>query len=137
LKNVSQHDDKYGHHERCSTSNLTNAYHCAHFVLLGKYKCGALQKLALEPGDAETTRDYAERLTFEFEQEIMSQHFGDSRDMSMEGSSVKTFTAEDIKLFQEGLVPLLSEAEATMDFHSHFLDVTYKMLPRRTATCAP
>jgi hypothetical protein len=35
-----QHDDKYGHHERCSTSNLTNAYCRAHFVLLGKTNVG-------------------------------------------------------------------------------------------------
>ncbi len=55
------------------------AYHRAHFVLLGKYECGALRKSAVEPGDAETTRDYAERLSFEFTQEIMSQHFGYSR----------------------------------------------------------
>jgi hypothetical protein len=42
----------------------------------------------------------------------------------MEGSSVKTFTAEDIKLYQEGLLQVLSEADATTctDFHSHFLE---------------
>jgi hypothetical protein len=98
------------------------AYHRAHFVLLGKYECGALRKSALEPGDAETTRDYAERLSFEFTQEIMSQHFGDSRDMSMEGSSVKTFTEEDIRAYRDGLLQLLNETDATMDFHSHFSD---------------
>ena len=48
-----------------------DAYHRAHFVLLGKYKMVALQKLALMPGDVETTRDYAERLSFEFMPEIM------------------------------------------------------------------
>ena len=51
----------------------------------------------------------------------MSQHFGDSRDMSMEGSSVRTFKEEDIKAFQEGTLEVLS-AVATMDFHSHFSD---------------
>ena len=98
------------------------AYHRAHFVLLGKYETGALRKLALKPGDAETTRDYAERLCFEFTQEIMSQHFGDSRDMSMEGSSVRTFKADEIKSYQEGSLLELSSADATMDFHSHFSD---------------
>jgi hypothetical protein len=29
----------------------------------------------------------------------MSQHFGDSYDMSMEGSSARAFRAEDIELF--------------------------------------
>ena len=53
---------------------------------------------------------------------ILSQHFGDSRDMSMEGSSARTFKAEDIKLFQEGLLSELSSDDATMDFHSHFSD---------------
>jgi hypothetical protein len=53
----------------------------------------------------------------------MSQHFGDSRDMSMEGSSVRTFKADDIKSFQEqGPLEVLSTAEPTMDFHSHFSD---------------
>lgn len=62
----------------------TCAYQWAHFLLLGKYKCGALQKLVLETGDAKTTRYYAEGLSFEFNQEIMSQYFGDSRDMFMD-----------------------------------------------------
>jgi hypothetical protein len=98
------------------------AYHRAHFVLLGKYETGASRKSALTPGDAETTRDYAERLSFEFTQEIMSQHFGDSRDMSMEGSSARTFRAEAIELFQKGLLEVLGDADATMEFHSHFSD---------------
>ena len=38
----------------------------------------------------------------------MSQHFSDSCDMYMEGFSIKTFTAENIKLYQEGLLQLLS-----------------------------
>ena len=98
------------------------AYHRAHFVLLGKFETGALRKIALQPGDAETTRDYAERLTFEFTQEIMSQHFGDSRDMSLEGSTARTFKAEDIESFKQGLLVSLTESDATMDFHSHFSD---------------
>jgi hypothetical protein len=98
------------------------AYHRAHFVLLGKFETGALRKLALGPGDAETTRDYAERLTFEFTQEIMSQHFGDSRDMSLEGSTARTFKAEDIESFQQGLLVELTQSDTTMDFHSHFSD---------------
>jgi hypothetical protein len=97
-------------------------YHRAHFVLQGKYKTGPLRKEALTPGDVETMRDYAERLSFEFNQEIISQHFGDSGDMSIEGSSNKTFKAEDIESFENGLLEVLGEADATMDFHSHFSD---------------
>mgnify|MGYP000650705678 CR=1 FL=1 len=61
------------------------AYHRPCFILLGKYETGADRKAALKPGDAETHRDYAERLLFEFMNEIMSEHFGNSRSLSMEG----------------------------------------------------
>ena len=46
------------------------------------------QEKSLKPGDIETTRDYAERLSFELNNEIMSQHFGNSISLSMEGVSV-------------------------------------------------
>ena len=49
-------------------------------------------------------QEIIERISFEVTQEIVSQHFGDSRDMSVEGSSVKKFTSEDIKLYQKGLL---------------------------------
>ena len=65
-------------------------------------------------------QEIIERISFEVTQEIVSQHFGDSRDMSVEGSSVKKFTSEDIKLYQKGLLWLLYKAHSTVDFHSHF-----------------
>ena len=88
------------------------AYFRAHLFLPGKYGCGDMKKLVMDPGEAETTRDYDERISFEFTQESISQHFCDSRCMSMEGYIVKTSTAEYIKLYQEGLLQLISEADA-------------------------
>ena len=38
---------------------------------------------SLKFGDVETTRDYAERLKFEFDNEIMSEHFGNSWSLSI------------------------------------------------------
>ena len=80
------------------------SYHQAHFVLIGKYECWAMQTLALEPGDAKTKIDYSEKLNFEITQEIMSQHVGGSWGISMEVSSVKTFRAGNIKVYQECLL---------------------------------
>ena len=59
------------------------AYHRPHFILLGKNESGALRKAALKPGDVETTRDYAERLSFKLDNEIMSLNFGNSVSLSM------------------------------------------------------
>ena len=37
------------------------------------------RNIGLKFGDVETTRDYAEILKFEFDDEIMSKHFGNSQ----------------------------------------------------------
>ena len=50
------------------------AYHLPHVILLGKNECSKIRKDSLKVGDIETTRDYAERLSFDFDNEIMSQH---------------------------------------------------------------
>jgi hypothetical protein len=97
------------------------AYHRPHFILLGKYETGADRKSALRPGDAETHRDYAERLLFEFTNEIMSEHFGNSRSLSMEGSTVRFFPAQLAEIYCEGMPAVLQDHTA-MHFHSHFSD---------------
>ena len=61
------------------------AYHLPHVILLGKNECSKIRKESLKIGDVETIRDYAERLSFDFDNEIMSQHFGNSLSLSMEG----------------------------------------------------
>jgi hypothetical protein len=97
------------------------AYHRPCFILLGKYETGADRKAALKPGDAETHRDYAERLLFEFMNEIMSEHFGNSRSLSMEGSTARFFPAEIAEIYREGLRAIQQEDTET-HFHSHFSD---------------
>ena len=72
------------------------AYHRPHFILLGKNESGALRKGVLKPGDVETTRDYAERLSFKLDNEIMSLNFGNSVSLSMEGVSVRRFSKEKL-----------------------------------------
>ena len=65
------------------------AYHLPHVILLGKNECVKIRSDSLQYGDIETIRDYAERLSFEFDKEIMSSHFGNSLSLSMEGVSVR------------------------------------------------
>ena len=71
-----------------STHIGKNAYHRPHYILLSKNVCGLEREKLLKRADIETTRDYAERLSFELNNEIMSQHFGDSVSLSMEGVCV-------------------------------------------------
>ena len=51
----------------------------------------------MKPGDIETTRDYAERLSFKLYKEIMILNFGNSTSLSMEGVSVRHFSKEKSK----------------------------------------
>jgi hypothetical protein len=44
----------------------------------------------LRPGEVAGSRDYAERLLLKFHMEIQSEHFGQGRDLSIEGN-VKRF----------------------------------------------
>jgi hypothetical protein len=53
-----------------------------------------------------TIRDYAERLKFEFNLEIQSEHFGNCRSLSIEGCSCR----------------YMRLAECLMEMHSHFSD---------------
>ena len=99
------------------------AYHRPHFILLGKNETGALRKAALKPGDLETTRDYAERLSFKLDNEIMSLNFGNSVSLSMEGVSVRHFSKEKIDSYSSDKSIVFDEKkDSSMDFHSHLSD---------------
>ena len=98
------------------------AYHRHHVILLGKYETAEDRKKALRPGDVETTRDYAERLSFEFNNEIMSQHFGNSLSLSIEGASVRFFKKKDIDSYQNDKSIVVEQEESVMHFHSHLSD---------------
>jgi hypothetical protein len=56
-----------------------------------------------------TIRDYAERLKFEFNNEIQSEHFGASRNLSIEGCSVRFMN---------------EHKNVIMEMHSHFSDTS-------------
>jgi hypothetical protein len=45
----------------------------------------------LRPGKVAGSRDYAERLLMKFHMEIQSEHFGQGRDLSIEGNVIKFF----------------------------------------------
>ncbi len=99
------------------------AYHCHHISLLGKYETSEDRKNALRPGDVETTCDYAERLSFELNHEIMSQHFGNSLSLSIEGASVRFFKQEDIKQYKEDTSVNVKQEDSIIHFHLHLSDV--------------
>lgn len=68
-----------------------------------------------------THRDYAERMGAAFKNQIQADHFGNDRDLSMEGCSVKQFDPGSLELFEAGLTAL-EELTTRMEFHSHFSD---------------
>jgi hypothetical protein len=76
----------------------------------------------LQPGDTDTTWDYAKALLFEFTNKIMSEHFGNSRVLSMEGSSVCIFILAAIEKDYQGLPENYSNKDVQMKFHLHFSD---------------
>jgi hypothetical protein len=99
------------------------AYRIHHVRILSKDFCGKerFEAFKKRPGDVNTRRDYAGRLSAKFNLEIQSFHFGNGRSLSMEGSSVEVFSA-----------PAIVNAEAnprgdysgsiTMESQSHFSD---------------
>jgi hypothetical protein len=87
------------------------AYHQPHCQILGRGECGALRQLAFlsKAQSIKTIRDYTERLNAAFDQEIQSEHFGNSRSLSIEGCAVE-------------MVVNVLEGESKLEFHSHFSD---------------
>jgi hypothetical protein len=100
-------------------------YHIAYVIILSKRFCGTMRDSNFKkiPLSVKTRRDYAERLSAVFTLEVQSGHFGNSRSLSIEGSSVETFSAAEIDRFDSGEV-LLSDLSQKMQFHSHFSDAS-------------
>jgi len=84
------------------------AYHNFLVVALGKNVSGKYRQKAFRQMKRvlKIRRDYAERLLASFAMEVQSDHFGNGRTLSMEGSSVEFYV----------------DNEPTMEFHSHFSD---------------
>jgi hypothetical protein len=76
-----------------------------------------------EIGCVSTSRDYAERLPFKFNLEIQSEHFGNGRSLSIEGSTVETHTTQAI---QAGVVDneLTDKEKYALQIHA-----TFPMIP--------
>jgi hypothetical protein len=88
------------------------ALHHAYVRILSKNGCGRMRFDWFQNEDTnivKTIRDYAERLKFEFNDEIQSEHFGASRNLSIEGCSVR---------YKDELQNVI------MVMHSHFSDTS-------------
>ena len=88
---IVERDTWYCFEENYLTIMERHDYHQPHFVLLGKNETSTDINIDLKFGDVETARDYAERLKFEFDNEIMSEHFGNYWSLSIEGCSAQFF----------------------------------------------
>jgi hypothetical protein len=98
-------------------------YHQPHVNILSKFGCEGMRQKAFqnETGCVSTSRDYAEQLPFKFNLKIQSEHFGNGRNLSIEGSTVETHTAQAI---QTGEVDdeLTDKEKYPLQIHSHFSD---------------
>jgi hypothetical protein len=106
------------------------ACHQPHVQILGKQHCGKLRKEQFNktPGMVKTKRDYgAERLLAKFKVEIQSDHFGNGRTLSIEGSSVELYSRLEVETY----AAMTASSHAAnnknwenirMEFHSHFSD---------------
>ena len=101
------------------------ASHLAIVIILCKRCCGKQRQEAFESniGDLKTIRDYAERLAAKFNLEIQEEHFGNGRNLSMEGSAILQYTKEAIDRLLSGS-PLADDfvKETALHFHSHLSD---------------
>ena len=82
--------------------------HLWHVRILSKCGCGAMRQDWFKrcPNFIKTIRDYAERLKFEFNLEIQSEHFGNCWSLSIEGCSCR----------------FIKEGKILIEMHSHFSD---------------
>ena len=113
--------------EKCS-------HHRPHFILLGKNQTGNDRKSKIEPGQVHTERDYADAFTFKCNNEIQQEHFGDSRNLSMEvvccflspKGQWNCILKEDLKISQSKTRNMFSTAI--------FLGTPLRMLPPHAVT---
>jgi hypothetical protein len=110
------------------------AYHQPHVNILSKFGFEGMRQKAFQNaiGSVKTSRDYAERLPFKFNLEIQSEHFGNGRNLSIEGSTVETHTAQAI---QAVVVDdeLTDKEKYPLQIHSHFSDDSHQDSATTTA----
>jgi hypothetical protein len=101
------------------------ASHLALVIILCKRCCGKKREEAFQSrvGDLKTIRDYAERLAAKFNLEIQEEHFGNGRNLSIEGSAVQQFTKEAMERFLSGSYSADDfKEDVSLHFHSHLSD---------------
>jgi hypothetical protein len=89
-----------------------DALFSAYLRILSKNGCGRMPYEWFKNEDAlivKTIQDYAEHLKFEFNNEIQSEHFSASRNLSLEGCSVR---------YMDNFKNII------MEMHSHFSDTS-------------
>ena len=101
----------------------TYAYHLSLVHILSKKACGEMRHLLFEsmPGSVKTIRDYSERLSAVFDKEAQSEHFGNGRSLSIEGSAVESYNREQLAQYNDREIDA-SDLQTSMEFHSHFSD---------------
>jgi hypothetical protein len=70
------------------------------------------------PGALKTTRDYAEKMSAAFNFEAQHEHFGNNRDLSIEGSDLLSYTAESLEAFD--MSNNKSDLKTIHEFHLYF-----------------
>jgi hypothetical protein len=98
-------------------------YHLPHVKILSHNDCSRLRNEYFRtfPYNVKSRRDYAERLSGHFNLEIQSAHFGQGRDVSIEGSSIRACTTESLQQYERGEINE-ENIERTLETHSHFSD---------------
>jgi len=93
-------------------------YHHSLIVLFGKYHTKKDRNVQFKKHKNWffTERDYAERLKKEMDNELQSDHFGDSISLSIEGCSLKYHLPNSINQTTD------RTAQIGLDFHSHMSD---------------
>ncbi|OEU07188.1 hypothetical protein FRACYDRAFT_251490 [Fragilariopsis cylindrus CCMP1102] len=109
---------KYLTQKKCGFQEFFTDYYLPHLekytyhrflkIILSKSNIEDVRFSRLQPGEVAGSRDYAERLLMKFHMEIQSEHFGQGRDLSIEGN--------DIKFYPVG------ETETTSHFYSFLKD---------------
>jgi hypothetical protein len=109
------------------------AYHIAYVRILGNNHCGNERLLAAcLSHEVRVRRDYADRWKAEFTDEAQMEHFGNSRNLSIEGVSVESIAQATLQMYQEGVEAGKSKEELLamvlermeLAFHCHLSDLS-------------
>jgi hypothetical protein len=98
-------------------------FHLPHVIILSKLHCGAMRQVQFEtvPYSFKTIRDYAERVKPELNFEAQLDKFGNPRDLSLEGSSVSSYSGASLQQFHEKTITK-EELTRKKVFMSHLSD---------------